>query len=127
MIFLRCARGMHLDMNSQHTGFELYRVARRAEGFPSLGRPIDPEVEFEGPMPLTDGFVLRARKMIRRMTPVLGDGGVHDVSTGPEAELGDRVDDTEPFGHAASVISNTRKSTPCLLAAALMTARISLA
>ncbi len=68
MIATRCARGMHLDMNSRHTGFEFYRIVPRAEGFPPLGRSLDSDSEFQGPVPLADGFVMRARKMVRRMS-----------------------------------------------------------
>jgi hypothetical protein len=70
MLATRCVRGMHLDMNSRHTGFEFYDVARATEGFAALDRELDEESEFEGRMPLTRGFLLRARKGVRRMTPM---------------------------------------------------------
>jgi len=70
MLATRCVRGMHLDMNSRHTGFEFYDVARITEGFAALDRELDEEIEFEGPMPFSDEFLLRARKGVRRMTPM---------------------------------------------------------
>ncbi len=45
-------------------------MARITEGFAELHRPLDEESEFEGPMPLTDEFLLRARKGVRAMTPM---------------------------------------------------------
>ncbi|RLB46717.1 MAG: hypothetical protein DRJ42_27025 [Deltaproteobacteria bacterium] len=68
MLASRCVRGMHLDMNSRHTGFEFYDVARVTEGFAALDRDLDEDSEFEGPMPFSDEFVLRAKKGVRRMS-----------------------------------------------------------
>ncbi len=69
MLATRCLRGMHLDMNSRHTGFELYDVAPPDAPHPPLGRE-PTEDEFVGPVPGAEGYTLRARKMVRSMTPM---------------------------------------------------------
>lgn len=65
----RCVRGMHLDMNGPHTGFEFYRVQSADVGLRPLERPLD-KGEFEGPFPDEPKHVYRARKMVRSMTPI---------------------------------------------------------
>jgi len=68
MLRARCVRGVHLDMNSRHTGFEFYRTRPADVGFPALDRELDPDFEFEGAFPGVDGTVLRARRAVRSMT-----------------------------------------------------------
>ena len=69
MLATRCVRGMHLDMNSRHTGFEFYDIAPNDEPHPPLGRQ-PTEDEYVGPVPDVTGYTLRARKMVRSMTPM---------------------------------------------------------
>ena len=61
-----CIRGMHLDMNSRHTGFEFYNVRRASEPHPPLGRELG-ESEFQGPVPHADGMIMRSRRAVRTM------------------------------------------------------------
>lgn len=68
MLRARCVRGLHLDMNSRHTGFELYRTTPAAAPFEPLGRPLDPDTEFEGPYPGAPALSLRARRAVKSMT-----------------------------------------------------------
>ena len=67
MIAARCVRGMHLDMNHGHCGFELYNVRPSNERFEPLGRALDPDSEYDGPLPNADGYLLRARKAVKTM------------------------------------------------------------
>jgi hypothetical protein len=69
MLGTRCVRGMHLDMNSRHTGFEFYNIAPPDEPHPPLGRA-PTEDEYLGPTPDAESYTLRARKMVRSMTPM---------------------------------------------------------
>lgn len=70
MIKARCVRGMHLDMNSKHTGFEFYKPLPRNVKPGSLGRKLT-DAEFEGPLPDNGNDVLfRARKAVTKMTPL---------------------------------------------------------
>lgn len=90
MVATRCVRGMHLDMNSKHTGMEFYRPQRTTARMPGsdrsagrnartapvptrapapLGRPLT-KAEFEGPVEGREGFVFRARKAVTTMTPL---------------------------------------------------------
>lgn len=62
----RCARGMHLDMNSSHTGFEFYNVQEQPFATPLPEEPT--EDEFEGRVPLAPELYLRARRAIRTMS-----------------------------------------------------------
>lgn len=71
MISARCARSMHLDMNSGHCGFEFFRPYRespdpRDPALPAVSS-IDGESEFDGTLPGADGLRLRARKAVRSM------------------------------------------------------------
>ena len=70
---VRCVRGMHLDMNSKHTGFEFYRVTRDAAGLPPIPEPAGDDV-WEGPLPNPEGatgaWTVRARKAVRSMDPM---------------------------------------------------------
>ncbi|MCA9602656.1 MAG: hypothetical protein KC417_11550, partial [Myxococcales bacterium] len=65
MLAARCVRGVHLDMNSAHTGFEYYNVSRTA--FSPLGRELTDD-EYDGPTPLAPSLFLRARRMVRTMS-----------------------------------------------------------
>jgi hypothetical protein len=71
---VRCVRGMHLDMNSKHTGFEFYRVAREGEPLPAAPDDARGDAYFEGPLPNPEGasgrYVARARKAVRSMDPM---------------------------------------------------------
>ncbi len=69
MLATRCVRGIHLDMNSPHTGFELYRVDRAGAPRPSLPHPLTAD-EAQGTVSYVRGFVFRARKAVRSMTPM---------------------------------------------------------
>lgn len=70
MLAARCARGMHLDMNSKHTGFEFYRPYLRDEPLPDLGRPLR-STEFQTTLandPL--GMRFRGRLAVTTMSPM---------------------------------------------------------
>ena len=74
MLATRCVRGIHLDMNSKHTGLELYRPIAvpgvHVAAAPKLGRALDPKSEFEGALMQAEGVTFRARKAIKTMTPL---------------------------------------------------------
>ena len=66
----RCARGMHLDMNGKHTGFEFYNPYARDAALPELGRALRPS-EFEGVIGNdAQGMRLRARLAVTTMSPL---------------------------------------------------------
>lgn len=65
----RCVRGMHLDMNTPHTGFEFYNIHRTENPFPPLGHPLN-DAEWQGPVPRAPGFVARTRLLVRNMDPM---------------------------------------------------------
>jgi hypothetical protein len=71
---VRCVRGMHLDMNSKHTAFEFYRVAREGEALPPVPESARGEAFFEGPLPHAESaagrYTVRARKAVRSMDPM---------------------------------------------------------
>jgi len=74
MLAARCARGMHLDMNGKHTGFEFYRPYAAEQGLPDLGRALHPS-EFEGVIPTlslegSSALRVRARLAVATMTPL---------------------------------------------------------
>jgi len=69
LLATRCVRGLHLDMNSRHTGLEFYDVRPAGAPRPPLGRELL-EGEYEGPVPLAPELSLRARLMVRAMTPM---------------------------------------------------------
>jgi hypothetical protein len=69
MLALRCVRGMHLDMNSKHTGLEFYRPLVKGEPAAALGRPLG-EMEFEGPIERGLGLAFRARLAVKTMSPM---------------------------------------------------------
>ena len=65
MTALRCAYGVHLDMNGSNTGFEFIRVTP-ANATPPLARALSPG-EVEGNVPSAPGFRYRVRRMVRGM------------------------------------------------------------
>ncbi|HET8936442.1 MAG TPA: hypothetical protein VFN67_23520 [Polyangiales bacterium] len=70
MLATRCVRGMHLDMNSKHTGFEFYRPYTRDEELPEIGRALRP-TEFQTSLtndPL--GMRFRGRLAVTTMSPI---------------------------------------------------------
>ena len=69
MLALGCVRGVHLDMNSKHTGLELYRTFAPGQTPPPLGRALS-EHEHEGPIGAAPGFTARARLAVKHMTPL---------------------------------------------------------
>ena len=69
MLALGCVRGMHLDMNSKHTGLELYRTFAPGSAPAPLGRALT-EHEHEGPIGDAPGFTARARLAVKHMTPL---------------------------------------------------------
>jgi hypothetical protein len=66
MIAARCTYAIHLDMNPGLAGFELYNAKPDAEWAP-LGRPLQPDWEYEGTFKALPGWHYRARKMVRGM------------------------------------------------------------
>lgn len=70
MLAARCVRGMHLDMNQRHTGFELYRTFRPEEPPPDLGRGLRDGFEFEIEVPHVRGWRVRGRLLASSMTPM---------------------------------------------------------
>ncbi len=69
MLATRCVRGVHLDMNQRHTGFEFYNVGYEAKPLPPLDRRLR-ATEFDIPMPRASSFRVRGRKLVRAMTPM---------------------------------------------------------
>lgn len=67
MVAARCARGMHLDMNSPHCGFEFFRPYPPGEQPPVLRRPARRRSEYDGRFPRAQGWRLRARRAVRSM------------------------------------------------------------
>ncbi|MFW6023840.1 MAG: hypothetical protein ACOC9O_03750, partial [Myxococcota bacterium] len=65
----RCKRGMHLDMNTPHTGFEFYDVRPSDAPHPPLDRELE-EGEWEGPVSGADDLVARSRLAVRSMDPM---------------------------------------------------------
>jgi hypothetical protein len=69
MLKMRCLRGLHLDMNSKHTGFEFYRSYPPGQRPPPLDRELT-DAEFEGEIPGARGYLFRARKAVTAMKPI---------------------------------------------------------
>lgn len=67
MILARCSYGVHLDMNPGLAGFEFYNVERSSD-FKPLGRPLQPDWEYEGTFKDLPDFHVRARRMIKGMS-----------------------------------------------------------
>jgi len=71
MLSARCARAMHLDMNSGHCGLELFRPYAESPG------PFDPvpppvarlaeDSEYDGEFPRARGYRIRGRRAVRSM------------------------------------------------------------
>jgi hypothetical protein len=70
MLAARCVRGMHLDMNSKHTGLELYRTFLPDETPPPLSRKLDSDYEWQGPIEGSRGYTARAKLAVKTMTPL---------------------------------------------------------
>jgi hypothetical protein len=71
----RCTRGLHLDMNSKHTGLEFYRVARAEEGAPPVRDALaDNGAAWIGALPYAEGlagtWTASVRKAVRSMDPM---------------------------------------------------------
>ncbi len=66
MIQARCDYGIALDMNAGHSGLEFYKVAPK-EQFAPLERPLRRDWEREGKVRDMDGWMFRARRLIRGM------------------------------------------------------------
>lgn len=71
MLAVRCQRGMHLDMNGKHTGFEFYQPFTRDQVLPDLGRALRP-TEYEGTQAdmSATGMRFRARLAVTTMSPL---------------------------------------------------------
>ena len=69
MLAVRCVRGMHLDMNTKHTGFEFYRPFAPGSAPPDLGRKLA-EGEAQGPIEQGLGFTFRTRLAVKTMSPL---------------------------------------------------------
>ncbi|HJL18893.1 MAG TPA: hypothetical protein RMH99_24735 [Sandaracinaceae bacterium LLY-WYZ-13_1] len=68
MLRTRCVRGLHLDMNNPHCGFEFFRPFAPGQERPSLSRRPRRESEYDGDFPRTEeDWHLRARKAVRSM------------------------------------------------------------
>jgi hypothetical protein len=70
MLAARCARGMHLDMNSKHTGLELYRTFVPGQVPPELSRKLDRDHEWQGAIEGSRGYHARAKLAVKTMTPL---------------------------------------------------------
>ena len=70
MLATRCERGMHLDMNSKHTGLELYRTFVPGQTPPELSRKLDKDYEWQGPIEGSRGYTARAKLAVKTMTPL---------------------------------------------------------
>jgi hypothetical protein len=67
MRMARCTRGMHLDMNPPHSGFEFFRPIAPGEEAPPLEAAPRADREYDGELPFTDGWRLRARRAVASM------------------------------------------------------------
>jgi hypothetical protein len=70
MLAARCQLGMHLDMNPGLAGFEFYNM-QPAGTFKPLGRPLQPDWEYEGTVKDMPEFKFRARRMTKSMGHIL--------------------------------------------------------
>ena len=71
MISARCARSMHLDMNSGHCGFEFFRPYSptpdpRDPALPTVAR-VDHDSQYDGEFPGVPSMQIRARKAVDSM------------------------------------------------------------
>jgi hypothetical protein len=69
MLAMQCVRGMHLDMNTKHTGFEFYRPFAPGSAPPDLGRKLA-DAEFQGTIDQGLGFTFRTRLAVKTMSPL---------------------------------------------------------
>ena len=76
MLVARCALGIHLDMNPGLAGFEFYNV-HSAYNFQPLGRPLQPDWEYEGGFKDLPDFKFRARRMVKSMGHMLFPRYIH--------------------------------------------------
>jgi hypothetical protein len=68
MLRTRCVRGLHLDMNNPHCGFEFFRPIPPGAEPPPLPRRPRRSSEYDGDFPRTeDDWRLRARRAVRSM------------------------------------------------------------
>jgi hypothetical protein len=70
MLAARCQVGIHLDMNPGLAGFEFYNM-QSASTFKPLGRPLQPDWEYEGTMKDMPEFKYRSRRMTKSMGHIL--------------------------------------------------------
>ncbi|QQR88899.1 MAG: hypothetical protein IPJ88_11775 [Myxococcales bacterium] len=66
MLAARCLRGLHLDMNSKHTGFEFYNVLPRPDDFVNT-EPDEDDFQATMAVPDTNRYIARSRKAVRTM------------------------------------------------------------
>ena len=66
MLAARCQLGIHLDMNPGLAGFEFYNM-QTAANFKPLGRPLQPDWEYEGTVKDLPEFKFRSRRMTKTM------------------------------------------------------------
>lgn len=76
MLVARCAFGIHLDMNPGLAGFEFYNV-QSAKSFQPLGRPLQPDWEYEGGFKDLPDFKFRSRRMVKSMGHMLFPRYIH--------------------------------------------------
>ncbi len=76
MLMARCAFGIHLDMNPGLAGFEFYNV-QNTSNFQPLGRPLQPDWEYEGGFKDLPDFKFRARRMVKSMGHMLFPRYIH--------------------------------------------------
>jgi hypothetical protein len=76
MLVARCAFGMHLDMNPGLAGFEFYDI-QPAQTYQPLGRPLQPDWEFEGSVKDMPDLKFRSRRMIKSMGHMLFPRYIH--------------------------------------------------
>ncbi|MFO0676414.1 MAG: hypothetical protein U0169_07760 [Polyangiaceae bacterium] len=69
MLAARCDYAVHLDMNPGLAGFEFYNV-QPTSSFPSLGRPLQTDWEYEGTFRDLPDWKYRARRMIKGMAHI---------------------------------------------------------
>lgn len=70
MLATRCVRGMHLDMNQRHTGFEVYHTYRRGDPPAPVGRRLRDDFEFEIDVDYARDWRVRGRLLASSMTPM---------------------------------------------------------
>ncbi|MFO0735767.1 MAG: hypothetical protein U0270_07805 [Labilithrix sp.] len=66
MLAARCQLGIHLDMNPGLAGFEFYNM-QSASNFKPLGRPLQPDWEYEGTVKDLPELKFRSRRMTKTM------------------------------------------------------------